>query len=157
MVTELTIEQVFLQYRHTVYRLAMARLGNAAMAEDIVQDVFLRYLRKAPTFHDEEHRKAWLLRVTVNCCRSAVTTAWMRHTVPMDEGLSVTMAEPSEVWEAVQTLPPAQRIVVHLHYYEGYGVREIAALTSTREATVKTRLYRAREALRHLLDIDKKE
>lgn len=152
MYTELTVEQVFLQYRHTVYRLAMVRLGNTAMAEDIVQEVFLRYVRRAPAFHDEEHRKAWLLRVTVNCCRTAATTAWMRHTVPMDDTLTVTMNEPSGVWEAVQKLPTAQRVAIHLHYYEGYGVREIAALTSTREATVKTRLHRARETLRHLLD-----
>lgn len=152
MSAELTVEQVFLQYRHTVYRLAVVRLGNAAMAEDVVQEVFLRYLRKAPAFHDEEHRKAWLLRVTVNCCRTAATTAWMRHTVPMEDTLTVTMDDPSGVWEAVQTLPTAQRVAIHLHYYEGYGVREIAALTSTREATVKTRLHRAREALRLLLD-----
>ncbi len=154
---ELTVTQVFLQYRHTVYRLAMARLGNPSAAEDIVQEVFVRYLRKAPSFHDEEHRKAWLLRVTVNCCRSAKTSAWARHTVPLEDTLTVETAEPSGVLDALQTLPPAQRIAVHLYYYEGYAIKEIAALTHTREATVKTRLHRAREALRHLLDTDTKE
>ena len=149
---ELTVTQVFLQYRHTVYRLAMARLGNTSAAEDIVQEVFLRYLRKAPAFHDEEHRKAWLLRVTVNCCRTAKTTAWARHTVPLEDTLTMETDEPSGVMEAVQSLPPAQRIAVHLYYYEGYAVKEIAALTRSRESTVKTRLHRAREALRHLLD-----
>ncbi len=154
---ELTVAQVFLQYRHTVYRLAMARLGNTSAAEDIVQEVFLRYVRKAPVFHDEEHRKAWLLRVTVNCCRSAKTTAWVRHTVPLEDTLTVEADEPNGVFDAVQTLPPVQRIAVHLYYYEGYAIKEIAALTHAREATVKTRLHRARETLRHLLDTDIKE
>lgn len=154
---ELTVAQVFLQYRHTVYRLAMARLGNESAAEDIVQEVFVRYLRKAPQFHDEEHRKAWLLRVAVNCCRSAKTSAWARHTVPLEDTLTVENTEPSGVLDALQTLPPVQRIAVHLYYYEGYAIKEIAAMTRTREATVKTRLHRAREALRRLLDTDIKE
>lgn len=153
----MSVAQVFMQYRHTVYRLAMARLGNIGAAEDVVQEVFLRYLRKNPAFRDEEHRKAWLLRVTVNCCRSAKTAAWVRHTVPLEDTLTVAAEEPSGVWDAVQTLPPAQRVAVHLFYYEGYSVKEIAGLTSSREATVKTRLHRAREALRHLLDTDNKE
>jgi RNA polymerase sigma-70 factor (ECF subfamily) len=154
---DLTVAQVFLQYRHTVYRLAMARLGNASAAEDVVQDVFLRYLRKAPAFRDEEHRKAWLLRVTVNCCRTAKTTAWARHTVPLEDTLTVEADEPSGVMDAVQSLPPAQRIAVHLYYYEGYAIKEIAALTRSRESTVKTRLHRARESLRQLLATDEKE
>ena len=147
-----SVEQVFLQYRQTVYRLALARLGNPAAAEDVVQEVFLRYVRKAPVFREAEHCKAWLLRVTVNCCRTAATTAWVRHTVPLEDTLTAAPPEHLGVFEAVQALPPAQRVAVHLFYYEGYAVREIAQLTSATEAAVKTRLHRARAALRNLLD-----
>ncbi|MBE6757272.1 MAG: sigma-70 family RNA polymerase sigma factor [Ruminococcaceae bacterium] len=149
-----SVEQVFLQYRQTVYRLALARLGNSAAAEDAVQEVFLRYVRKAPVFREAEHCKAWLLRVTVNCCRSARTTAWARHTVPLEDTLTAPPIESLGVFDAVQTLPPAQRVVIHLFYYEGYSVREIAQMTSATEATVKTRLHRARTALRNLLDTE---
>ncbi len=149
-----SVEQVFLEYRQTVYRLALARLGNPAAAEDAVQEVFLRYVRKAPVFREAEHCKAWLLRVTVNCCRTAATAAWARHTVPLDDTLTVPPPETYGVLEAVQTLPPAQRVVVHLFYYEGYSVREIAQMTASLESTVKTRLHRARTALRRLLDTE---
>lgn len=149
-----SVEQVFLEYRQTVYRLALARLGNPTMAEDAVQEVFLRYVRKAPVFREAEHCKAWLLRVTVNCCRTAATAAWARHTVPLDDTLTVPPPETYGVYDAVQTLPPAQRVAVHLFYYEGYSVREIAQMTSSLESTVKTRLHRARTALRRLLDTE---
>ncbi len=149
-----SVEQVFLQYRQTVYRLALARLGNPAAAEDTVQEVFLRYVRKAPVFREAEHCKAWLLRVTVNCCRTAGSAAWTRRTVPLEDTLTTPPPEHLGVFEAVQTLPPAQRVAIHLFYYEGYSVREIARITSSTESTVKTRLHRARTALRNMLDTE---
>lgn len=147
----LSAEEVFLRYRDTVYRLAAARTANRFAAEDITQEVFLRYMRRRPSFADEEHRKAWLLRVTVNCCRSLFASAWTRHTVPLcDEAASAAPFQ-SDVYDAVMHLPPDYRTVVHLHYYEGYAVKEIATLLSVRESTVKTRLFRAREKLREAL------
>lgn len=146
-----TAEQVYLQYRDMVFRLAVARLGSGTAAEDVVQEVFLRYVRKTPLFAEEEHRKAWLLRTTINCCHSVKTSAWSRRTVPLEQDVAVRMRERSEVYYALLQLPPEHRTVIHLFYYEGYAVSEIAALTNTREATVKTRLFRAREKLKALL------
>lgn len=145
-------EQAFLQYRDMVYRLAVARLGSGAAAEDVVQEVFLRYVRTTPVFAEAEHCKAWLLRTAINCCRSFKTSAWSRRTVPLTVDVAVRMRERSEIYYAVLQLPPEHRTVIHLFYYEGYAVREIAELTDTREATVKTRLHRARQKLRELLD-----
>ena len=153
--TSPTAEEVYLQYRQTVYRLAAVRLGSGFAAEDAVQEVFLRYIRSAPLFTDEEHRKAWLIRTALNYCRSARNTAWARHAVPLEEAAgSLPLESVSDVYRAVLELPEDLRTVIHLHYYEGYPVKEIAALTSTREATVKTRLFRARERLRQALSED---
>ena len=78
-----------------VYRLAFARMGTKYDADEIFQEVFLRYLKKCPAFHDEEHEKAWFLRVTVNCCNKMHMSAWRRHTVELEENLSWETPEDS--------------------------------------------------------------
>ena len=78
-------ESVVRRYAPMVYRLALAQVRGRCDAEDIFQEVFLRYFRSAPVFSEEEHRRAWLIRVTVNCAKKFWTSAWMRRTVPLEE------------------------------------------------------------------------
>ncbi|MBE6752977.1 MAG: sigma-70 family RNA polymerase sigma factor [Ruminococcaceae bacterium] len=138
-----------------VYRIALLRTCSAADAEDVVQEVFLRYLRSAPAFAGEEHRKAWFIRVTVNRTKSLLGSAWKRRTVLTDESLPLPQPLSStpegEVYQAVLSLPVKYRTAVHLYYYEGYKVSEIARLTGAKETTVKTWLMRARDILRQRL------
>ena len=131
-----------------VYRLALARAGNSADAEDIFQDVFLRYVSKAPAFTSEEHRKAWLLRVTVNCARKLHAAPWRRLTEPLSDLLAAPEPEESGLWDALQRLRPEDRTVLHLYYYEELSTGEIARLLGCRPGTVRSRLTRARERLR---------
>ena len=131
-----------------VYRLALARAGNSADAEDIFQEVFLRYVSKAPTFTSEEHRKAWLLRVTVNCARKLHAAPWRRLTEPLSDLLAAPEPEESGLWDALQRLRPEDRTVLHLYYYEELSTGEIARLLGCRPGTVRSRLTRARERLR---------
>lgn len=147
------LESVIRRYADMVYRLAMARLANPADAEDIFQDVFLRYAEKAPAFRDEEHRKAWLLRVTVNCCKSHFRSPWFRQTAPLEEAVHTAAGEPeqSPLTEALATLPGKYRIVLHLHYFEDLSTQEIAAATGQRASTVRSQLTRARGLLRKML------
>lgn len=142
----LTDEQVFVRYSKTVYRLAYARTGSTADADDILQDVFMRYLRRRPELSCEEHRKAWLLKAALNCSKSLLKSPW-RKTKPLPEGLGRAHGEKSEVFYAVAELPETMRVVIHLHYYEGYPVAEIAGLLRLTESAVKTRLFRARKLL----------
>jgi len=148
----MTPEEVFRRYRDTVYRLAVARTGSTHNADDILQEVFLRYIRSAPLFLDEEHRKAWLLRVTVNCCNSFMGSAWRRHTVPLEENLGARPKEQSDLWDTLRSLSPTHRTVIHLFYYEDRSVREIAEILEISESAVKVRLHRARNKLRDLLE-----
>ena len=145
------LEEVITTYQDTLYRAALAILGDAQEAEDAVQDAFLRCWEKAPEFESGEHAKAWLLRVTVNGGKSRLRAPWRRRTAPLLDTYPADGPEERETLEAVQALPAADRAVVHLYYYEGYKTAEIAAMTGQREGTVRSRLSRARARLRELL------
>ncbi len=136
-----------------VYRLAYAHTGSSADAEDVMQDVFLRLLTKAPDFADDDHARAWLLRVAVNRAHDLFRSPWRRK-VPLETAESLAAPEepiPGETLSAVLDLPPKLRTVIHLFYYEDLSVREIAQFLKVREGTVKSRLSRARTLLRQTL------
>lgn len=140
------------QYAPAVYRLAYARTGCRADAEDVMQEVFLRLIKAGPTFESESHAKAWLLRVTSNCANDLFRLPWRRREEPLAENLSEPEApETGSVTQAVLSLPARYRIPVHLYYYEDYSVAEIANILNKSEGTIKSRLFRARNLLRERL------
>ena len=144
-------EEEIRRYAAMVYRLALARTGSSADAEDVFQEVFLRYVSKAPAFTSEEHRKAWLLRVTANCARSLLSSPWRRRALPLEDVYAYTDPETSDVDAAMARLPGKYRAVVHLFYYEGYQTEEIARILGRPPSTVRAQLTRARQKLRELL------
>ena len=133
-----------------LYRAALAILGDAQEAEDAVQDTFLKFLEKAPAELDSP--PAWLMRVLVNGCRDRLRAAWRRRSVPLWESLPAPEPEERQELEEIFSLPPADRAVIHLFYYEGLSTGEIARLTGQAEGTVRSRLSRARSRLRRLLE-----
>ncbi|MDO4493173.1 MAG: RNA polymerase sigma factor [Clostridia bacterium] len=147
------IEDVFRIYGDMIFRLARLHTDNRQDAEDVAQDVLIRAMRNTKPFESPEHQKAWLIRVTLNCARTRMTSAWKRHTVG-ETGLERAAEEPedfSDVYQAVHALDEKYRDVVHLFYYEDYSVKEIASILQTTESNVKSRLHRARETLRERL------
>ena len=159
---QLTKNEIFAlavqRYSDTVFRAAMHNCSCTADAEDVVQDVFEKLLCYNGRFESEEHLKAWLLRVTVNRCRDLARLTWNRRT----EGFTREHADipapdafDADIWEVVGALPPDLRIPVHLFYVEGYATEEIARITGCRPSTVRTRLHRAREQLRNMLEDDR--
>lgn len=151
---ELSVEEVLSKYSDMVYRLAYARTKNKQDAEDITQEVFLKYIRSQKKFENEEHRKAWFLRVTSNTSKSVLTSAWARHYARLDEmpEESCQMEEKNDVFYAVQQLPEKYRIVIQLYYYEELSIREISEILSKKESTVKSLLRRGRERVKNLLE-----
>lgn len=147
------LEHVVRRYADTVYRLALAYMHNHADADDVFQDVFLKYAEKSPVFVSEEHRRAWLIRVTINRCRSHYRAHWWKHILPLDEAVHTAAMEDHdpELAEALARLPAKYRTVIHLHYFENYNTGEIAALTGQRASTVRAQLTRARQMLAALL------
>ncbi len=146
------LDELVVKYENTLFRAALAILGDVQEAEDAVQDTFLRYLEKRPELRDGDHEKAWLLKVTANRCKSILRTRRRRPTVELLDIYPVPEEEGSrELMEAILTLPANQRSAVHLHYYEGYTSEEIGAILGQRPGTVRSHLSRAREALRRYL------
>lgn len=140
-------------HRAGVFRLAYGYLRSRADAEDVVQDVFLRLLRREEPFADDEHAKRWLYRVTLNECAS-VYRALRRRPENIDDYVE-TLATPGphhdELIRQVMALPTRYRTALILYYYEGYSTREVAGLLGVPEATVRTRLARGRRKLRTVL------
>ena len=144
-------EVVIRRYSDMGYRLAFARTGNRSDAEDLYQEVFLRYLTRAPAFTSEDHRKAWLLRVAVNCANRFHTAPWRKRTEPLSEALSVPAPEGEDLWEELRRLPERDRTVLHLYYYEDMTTEEISQMLGRNPATVRSQLLRARAKLKKLL------
>lgn len=155
------LEHAMAQWGATVYRLALNQMRSPQDADDVAQDVFLRLHKDRTAFQDDEHLKAWLIRTTINRCNELRRSAWIRRVVPAaDVDLERAMGSPSpadqlmesEVWDAVSRLPDSMRLIVHLHYFEGYPLDEVARMTRCNPATVRTRLHRARKRLK--LDLE---
>ncbi|MDP4181252.1 MAG: sigma-70 family RNA polymerase sigma factor [Bacillota bacterium] len=136
------------RYKNTVFKVAFTYCKNRSDADDIFQEVFLRYFKKKPVFADEVHEKAWFIRVTINCCKKLFFSSWFKKTAPLDETIAFETMEESELFYSVMELPLKYRAVVHLFYYEDYSIKEIAELTNQKETTVSTQLQRARQLLR---------
>ena len=145
------LEEVMGSYGTMVFRLAYSYTRSRHDAEDIYQEVFFRYFRGRPRFESEEHRRAWLLRVTVNRCKSHLTSWWVRRTVPLDDRIPMPEPEYQELDEALRRLSEKDRLVIHLFYYEGCTTREIARFLRNTEGAVRTRLTRARQRLGDIL------
>ena len=142
-------ETLVTQNENRLYRAALAILGDPHEAEDAVQDAFVRYLERRP--ENLENPGAWLMRVLVNGCKSRLRLAW-RQVGPLPETLAAPGPEEREELEELFSLPPEDRAVLHLYYYEGWSTNEIAQMLGQRPGSVRSRLSRARGKLRKLLE-----
>ena len=163
------LESAMERWGDTVLRLATSRMGSVADAEDVFQTVFMRLLQSRERFTDDEHLKAWLLRVTINCCNDVHRSPWSKRRAELDDATLSTLRaseldepgreapddafgnrnlEPGDLAAALARLTPQQRTAVHLFYFEGYATDEIAQITGERSGTVRSHLHRARKALK---------
>ena len=144
---KISATEAFNKYSDMVYRLAFARVKNQYDADDILQEVFLRFIKSKDKVNNEEHAKALLIRITINCSKSMLTSSWFKKTEALSENLSVSMPE-NDTLEAVLRLPQKYRTVIHLHYYCGFSIEEIGKILDHNPSTVKSQLHRARMNLK---------
>ena len=157
-VSNVTFDELYDRFAGDVLRVCYFYLGNREQAEDVMQDVFLRLYTAAPELQ-EGKEKAWLLKVAVNRCRDLWRSSWVKRVVlgsPMFELYPAEdeigkKTENEAIMQAVHSLPPNFREVVLLHYYQGYGITEIAQMLSLPEGTISSRLSRARSKLENIL------
>ncbi len=142
------MERLLRDYGDLLWRTALLLLGSEADAEDAMQETALRWLLKAPAFESPEHEKAWLLRVLTNLCRD-MRRFWTRHPQLSLEELQAAAAEPEDsgILEALAALPEKYRLVLLLHYAEGYTTEEIAGIIGRSASAVKMRLQKGRRLL----------
>ena len=142
-----TTEQLVAKYSATLYRYALALLQNPADAQDAVQETFLRYLKKPPAFADENHEKAWFLTVNANLCRNMLRFRRAHPQAELTETAPAPADTPSHLPDWFLKLPPKVKIVMLLHYVEGYKVEEIAHRLHLTASAVKMRLKKGRTLL----------
>ena len=149
--SDLTFDELYEAYATDVLRVSYYYLGDRQRAEDVTQDVFVRLMTSRPSLAQGKE-KAWLLKVALNRCRDLWRGAWLKKVIlghpgfelfPADDEIG-QLAENTALAEAVNRLPAVFKEVVLLHYYQGYGVAEIAAMLEISEGTVSSRLSRAR-------------
>ncbi len=139
-------------YSDMLMRIALNRMSGIAAAEDAVQSTFERLIRKQPAFASREHEKAWLIRTVIRICIDEARKALRRPSVPLNEEIIEAYSEESfTLLETVRTLPEKDRDAVYLFYYENYSTAEIAKILGEREGTTRSRLSRARKALRTIM------
>lgn len=154
MTSQKYIEETIEVYSNMVYRIALTRVKTKEEAEDIYQDVFFKFSSKLPEFKTEEHKKAWIIRVTINISNNYLKSAWKNKNVELNEDIiyeEKKFEELNNVYEEVKKLPQDYQTVIYLYYYEGYKVSEISKMMSKREGTIKTWLSRARDILKESL------
>ena len=150
-------ERLYTQYADDVLRVAYFYLGDKQKAEDVCQDVFMRLLTRTPEIQ-EGHEKAWLLKVALNRCRDLWRAAWVKRVVlgspfeciPAPDEIA-QRTEKTDLMEAVSKLNPTFKEVILLHYYQGFGISEIAQMLDLPEGTISSRLSRARKKLETML------
>jgi len=157
MTSQEYIVETIEKYSDLIYRVAFSRVFHKEIAEDIYQEVCIKFSEKLPKFKSEEHKKAWLIKVTINLSKNYLKSAPVRKNVELDESLNYEdndqeSIDKSVVIEEIEKLPQDYKTVIYLYYYEGYKVSEIANLMSTKENTIKTWLMRARETLKKNLE-----
>ena len=148
--------EIIEKYSDMVYRMAYSMVKNRFDAEDIHQEVFMKYLKKKPVFENTDHEKAWFLRVTVNHCKNFWKSAWIQKVIGLEEHEMSAEQEDvhDELIDTVKKLPQKYRAVIHLFYYEELSVEEIGKVLGEKPSTVRTRLTRARSKLKELLEED---
>lgn len=148
-----SVEKIFDEYGNMLYRIAFVMMRNSFDAEDVVQDTLIKYMECKKNFETEEHRKAWLIRVTINLCKNRLRF-YRNHPKISMEQLSryYESEEDKSVMEALLLLPRKYREVLLLHYVEGYRGKEIAVMLGLSEAAVRKRLERGRGRLGELLE-----
>ncbi len=151
-------EELYERYATDVLRVCYFYLGDRQKAEDVCQDVFVRLITTSPQLQ-EGREKAWLLKVALNRCRDLWRGAWLKRVVlgspafelvPAPDEID-SLADRQEIMQAINQLPAAFKEVILLHYYQGYGISEIAEMMELPEGTISSRLSRGRKKLESIL------
>ena len=154
-------EVASLYRRHVdmVYQICLMLMKNVPDAEDAVQTVFRKMMEYDRPFRDHEHEKAWLIVTARNECRNQLKHWWRtrRESEEVLNTLAWEQPEDGALWETILRLPEKYRLVLYLHYYQGYTALETAEILGRNPSTVRGWLVQARGKLKELLEAESYE
>ena len=150
------IETAYDIYSDILYRVALSHLQNDEDAQDVVQDVFIKYINSSPVFRDSDHEKAWFIRTVINRCHDLLRYKKIRNHITLDEISEITSdtAENNlqhEVFSVLSQLDEKYKSVILLHYLEGFSIKEVSSILKISESNVKMRLVRGREMMKVII------
>lgn len=142
-------DQIFEKYYKLLYKISAIMLCNEQDAYDALQETLFKYLKIKMDFRDEEHEKAWLIRVNINICKNMLRFRNLHPTVAY-ETLALHYHEPEEIgiMDTLMNLNAKDKEILILYYIEGYSCREIAEMLKFTESAIKKKLERARKRLK---------
>lgn len=153
--TDNCIDEVVDKYGAMIYRIALTNVKSNSDADDVFQDVFLTYIKKNKLFNDEEHRKAWLIRTTIICCKKFFSNSWFKKTTELNDTLTIDIPEmENTLYEALIKLPEKYRTVLYLFYFEEMSIAEIHEALRIKPSTIRTQLTRGRVLMKEKLGGD---
>lgn len=157
-VYQIDMEEAVEQYADMVYRISMTITRNESDAQDVFQETFLRLVKYKETIENEQHLKAWLIRVASNCAKSFVTDSWNKRTQGIDQTMITEQTferkEQGLLFKRIRELPQNHAISLYLFYYEEYTIQEISHIMKKNINTVKSYLRRGKAMLRKHLEED---
>lgn len=151
------ITEIYHKYVKTIYTICFIMTNNAAEAEDAVQTVFIKLIKAHKTFNSDEHLKAWLIVTARNTCRDILKSPRISKRAEFDNSDAVSYTNDNEhidVYEKVMALSAKYKILIFLYYYKGYSTFEISKMLKINHATVRTRIRKARENLKIMIEED---
>ncbi len=152
--TQENIIQTIEQYSNTIFKIAFSYTKDKTTSQDILQDVLIRYMTDSTIFREEEHKKAWLIRVTINECKKFYRSLWNIRRIPLQDVYPFFDTEKHFVFYAVMDLPTRYRTIIHLYYYENMSIKEISGILKMKENTVMSLLHRGRNMLKNILEVE---
>ena len=158
------IEKLIDLYGNDVLRIANMYIKNTTVAEDIFQEVFLKVTKKLHLFNNNSSERTWIIRITINTCKDYLKSAWKTKVIPSENIIDISETKNPDtqvinteksdtIFYEILNLPLIYKDVIILYYYKSFSTLEIAKILNIPEATIRTRLKRAREILKNKLEI----
>jgi RNA polymerase sigma-70 factor (ECF subfamily) len=146
------LEEAMQIYSQMIIKIACQYVRNKQDAEDIMQEVFIKFITCNKIFDEQEHLKAWLIRVTINMCKNHLKSSWTKKRVSLTNDMYTFNNSEVAIMEELFLLPPKHRIILYLYYYEEYNLKEISLILNKNINTIGSQLQRARKKLKFIID-----
>ena len=144
--------EMYEKYAKSVYSVCLLYLKNKEDAEEAVTETFIRLMKHCPDFENNAHAKSYLMKMSINICKNLLKSGWKKNVIHNEDVLLyMTTPEEEKIMEEVLTLSPKYRVVIYMHYYEGYTAQEIADMMHISLSAVLSRLSRGRSKLKDIL------